>query len=211
MAGFFEKIGDAFEEAGTEIVDFYKGLGKEIWHDLNEKIYHSTLETQGIAMMSPYHSPLEIQGFAMRNAMKPVRQYKKKKPSLVEIQGIAMREAMKPVRHYKEESPYAKKNDDAFLRGNKAYIKESVWRPSTYDIAECVVDDEYEGIKSEFEVQNGKPTKKTNINPPSTDILYEQPVKTSNGYWGEPTGSIALVDNPNNQLSSFLKFMANNN
>ena len=161
MAGFFEKIGDAFEEAGTEIVDFYKELGKEIWHELNEKIYHSTLETQGIAMRSPYHSPLEIQGFAMRNAMKPVRQYKKKKPSLVEIQGIAMREAMKPVRHYKEESPYAKKNDDAFLRGNKAYIKESVWRPSTYDIAKCVVYDEYNGIEGEFDVQKGKPTKKT--------------------------------------------------
>ena len=53
--------------------------------------------------------------------------------------------------------------------------------------------------------------KKPSINPPSTDILYEQPVKTSNGYWGEPTGSIALIDNPNDLLSPFLNSASSTN
>ena len=39
MAGFFEKIGDAFEKAGTAIADFSKDLGKQVWNELNEEQY----------------------------------------------------------------------------------------------------------------------------------------------------------------------------
>lgn len=65
MAGFFEKIGDAFEKAGTAIADFSKDLGKQVWNELNEE---------------QYQSPLEIQGIAMREAMRSVRYYKKEYP-----------------------------------------------------------------------------------------------------------------------------------
>ena len=65
MAGFFEKIGDAFEKAGTAIADFSKDLGKQVWNELNEE---------------QYQSPLEIQGIAMRKAMRSVRYYKKEYP-----------------------------------------------------------------------------------------------------------------------------------
>ena len=113
MAGFFEKIGDAFEKAGTAIADFSKDLGKQVWNELNEEQYQSPLE----------------------------------------IQGIAMRQAMRPVRYYKKEYPYAYCDDNGFLRGNKGYVAASGWRPATYNLVKYVVDREYENIASKFNVQ----------------------------------------------------------
>ena len=73
--------------------------------------------------------------------------------SRLEIEGLIKREAMKPLRYYGRQYPYATAVSDEVLRINDVYMSTTGWRPSMGKVMKPILDNEFEGIKDEFDMR----------------------------------------------------------
>lgn len=73
--------------------------------------------------------------------------------SSLEIYGMVAREVMLNGKYYNKYQPYAYCADNGYLKGNKAYVSISGWRPATFEVKKLAVDKEFYNISKNFNIQ----------------------------------------------------------